>query len=102
MHKPGTIVTKGIASVRSPVCNLQQFRPNLNHDAFSAAVVNEFRNEYDVDEMVRIFLFSYHIVFENFQVHVVEENEDTTTMEYIRQGMTELLVYTLHFYKLTQ
>jgi lipoate-protein ligase A len=47
------MITKGVASVRSPVCNLQQFRPTLTHDAFADAVVCEFRKEYGIDGPVR-------------------------------------------------
>ncbi|KAJ7886705.1 hypothetical protein B0H13DRAFT_2043687, partial [Mycena leptocephala] len=45
-----TMVTKGVASVRSPVCNLQQTSPHVEHDSFVRAVVDEFRREYAVDE----------------------------------------------------
>jgi lipoate-protein ligase A len=44
------MVTKGVASVRSPVCNLQQTSPHVEHDSFVRAVVDEFRREYAVDE----------------------------------------------------
>lgn len=36
--------TKGVASVRSPVRNLQRF--NVTHESFVEAVVREFREEY--------------------------------------------------------
>lgn len=39
--------TKGVASVRSPVCNLQQFNPQTSHDMFTDAVVQEFRDTYE-------------------------------------------------------
>jgi len=38
--------TKGVASVRSPVCNLQQYGKNITHDAFVNAMVDEFLKEY--------------------------------------------------------
>ena len=44
--------TRGVASVRSPVCNLQQHHANVTHDEFVDAVVDAFREEYDVHEEV--------------------------------------------------
>lgn len=38
--------TKGVASVRSPVCNLQQHAVEISHEAFSDAVVQAFRDAY--------------------------------------------------------
>ncbi|KAJ7098667.1 hypothetical protein B0H15DRAFT_821780 [Mycena belliarum] len=46
----GTMVTAGVASVRSPVCNLQQSSPATEHDTFASAVVDEFRAEYGLDD----------------------------------------------------
>jgi lipoate-protein ligase A len=46
------MVTKGVPSVRSPVCNLQHFNPNVTHDLFADAVIREFQKEYDIDETV--------------------------------------------------
>ncbi len=45
--------TKGIASVRSPVCNLRQFNSSVNHEQFVNAVVMAFRKEYGIEEKVR-------------------------------------------------
>ncbi len=47
------MVTRGVASVRSPVCNLQQFNTNARHETFAEAVVHEFRDEYSVHDEVR-------------------------------------------------
>ncbi|KDQ64230.1 hypothetical protein JAAARDRAFT_118000 [Jaapia argillacea MUCL 33604] len=69
-----TMETKGVASVRSPVCNLRQWSESVSHDAFVDAVVTQFRQEYGIDE----------------EVHSVEENAETRNVEYIRHGMTEL------------
>ncbi|KAF8165756.1 hypothetical protein B0H34DRAFT_832108 [Crassisporium funariophilum] len=73
--RPNTenIVTKGVASVRSPVCNLQHFGA-VAHNNFTSAVVNEFRKEYEVSS----------------KVFVLDENEDIKNIEYIRKGMSEL------------
>lgn len=48
------MVTKGVASVRSPVCNLQQFSNKVDHISFTDAVVSEFRKEYGINEDVGI------------------------------------------------
>lgn len=45
--------TRGVASVRSPVCNLRQSYPHVDHETFVDAVVDAFREEYGVDEEVR-------------------------------------------------
>ncbi|KAF8874354.1 hypothetical protein BD779DRAFT_1566899 [Infundibulicybe gibba] len=69
-----TMITRGVASVRSPVCNLQQYSNEVTHDTFADAVVAEFRKEYDIHE----------------PVHTVEETEDMTNIEYIQKGIEEL------------
>lgn len=46
------MITKGVASVRSPVCNLQQFSSRISHDIFTDAVVNAFRDNYNIDQEV--------------------------------------------------
>ncbi|KAF9450152.1 Lipoyltransferase and lipoate-protein ligase [Macrolepiota fuliginosa MF-IS2] len=70
-----TMITKGVASVRSPVCNIQQFDTNVDHTSFTNAVVNEFRKEYGINE----------------DVVRVEESEEITSVDYIKKGMAELL-----------
>ncbi|KAG6856989.1 hypothetical protein H0H87_011083 [Tephrocybe sp. NHM501043] len=69
-----TMVTKGVASVRSPVCNLRQFSPDITHDSFTNAVVDEFRKEYNISTPVQI----------------VNETDDLKRIDYIRKGMDEL------------
>jgi lipoate-protein ligase A len=49
------MITKGVASVRSPVCNLQQFSSTISHDAFSNAVIRAFQEEYNIDQEVSLF-----------------------------------------------
>ena len=44
--------TKGVASVRSPVCNLKQHKPDISHEDFVYAVVREFQDRYNIREMV--------------------------------------------------
>ena len=50
------MTTKGVASVRSPVCNLQLFDSSLNHEAFADSMVREFQREYGVTEEVNPIL----------------------------------------------
>ena len=45
--------TKGVASVRSPVRNLQQYEPSVTHEHFVRAVVESFQDEYAINEPVR-------------------------------------------------
>ncbi|KAF5371312.1 hypothetical protein D9758_004201 [Tetrapyrgos nigripes] len=71
-----TMETKGVASVRSPVCNLQQFGSNISHDAFVNAVYDEFCNEYPDTSKPEYFKF-------------VNE-EDWQGLDYIQRGMEEL------------
>jgi lipoate-protein ligase A len=47
------MITKGVASIRSPVCNLQQFSCEITHDTFTNAVVREFQKEYEIGTPVR-------------------------------------------------
>jgi len=44
--------TKGVASVRSPVCNLRQHKPDISHEDFVDAVVREFQDHYNIRETV--------------------------------------------------
>lgn len=84
--------TKGVASVRSPVNNLQQYTGGVSHEAFVDAVVEAFREEYDIQDKV-----CYSINFSEYQltlrqVNYVEETAQTTSIPYIREGMEELPV----------
>jgi lipoate-protein ligase A len=49
------MISKGVSSVRSPVCNLRQYNPDVDHLSFTNAVVKEFRGAYGIDEEVRLF-----------------------------------------------
>ena len=53
-----TMQTKGVASVRSPVCNLRQHKPDVSHEDFVHAVVRQFQDHYNIREMVETFLCS--------------------------------------------
>lgn len=59
--------TKGVASVRSPVRNLQHFNTGVTHEGFVDAVIREFREEYpvaldsEVDKASFFFLLSRSI-----------------------------------------
>ncbi|KAL1747257.1 hypothetical protein HDZ31DRAFT_80613 [Schizophyllum fasciatum] len=72
--KQESMTTKGVASVRSPVCNLQLFKPSLSHEAFANSMVREFQREYGVTE----------------EPCVVRESEESQAEEYIKKGMEEL------------
>ncbi|KAJ3715921.1 hypothetical protein DFJ43DRAFT_1007113 [Lentinula guzmanii] len=68
-----TMETKGVASVRSPVRNLQQFKPTVTHEAFVDAVIHEFREEYEVRA-----------------VNDIIGEDNCKDIEYIQDGMLEL------------
>ncbi|KAJ7755850.1 Lipoyltransferase and lipoate-protein ligase [Mycena metata] len=70
-----TMVTAGVASVRSPVCNLQQSTPHIEHSVFARAVEREFRREYTIDEKVD-------------PTQLIDQS--TSTGSYIENGITEL------------
>lgn len=46
------MITRGVASVRSPVKNLQEFNPSVTHDDFVRTMVRAFREEYHIEEPV--------------------------------------------------
>ncbi|PPQ69891.1 hypothetical protein CVT26_014154 [Gymnopilus dilepis] len=73
----GNIVTKGVGSVRSPVCNLQRFDPSLTHEVFTAAVITKFQEEYGVSQ----------------KPFIVHESESIKSNDYIGSGMAELATW---------
>ena len=50
------MVTKGVPSVPSPVCNLRNVDASVTHEAFTDAVAREFRSEYGISDDVSHFL----------------------------------------------
>lgn len=46
------MITRGVASVRSPVHNLQMFNPEVTNEQFLQSIVSEFRKEYNVESKV--------------------------------------------------
>ncbi|KAI9000719.1 Lipoyltransferase and lipoate-protein ligase [Trametes punicea] len=68
-----TMETRGVASVRSPVCNLQQYSPRVTHEKFVEAVIDAFRDEYGVDE----------------EAHAVHQ-EEYGNVDHIREGIEQL------------
>ena len=48
-----TMITKGVASVRSPVRNLQQYRQSVDHESFVCAAIASFQQEYNIHDQVR-------------------------------------------------
>ncbi|TFK70606.1 Lipoyltransferase and lipoate-protein ligase, partial [Pluteus cervinus] len=69
-----TMVTRGVASVRSPVCNLQQHNPDVTHETFTQSVIRAFQEEYQVKT----------------QPCTVTESEGLLNLDYIKKGMLEL------------
>lgn len=88
--------TKGVASVRSPVRNLQSFAPSVSHEAFVDAVISSFKDEYGVNEEVWYSNQSLQRSHTNLtrlpQPQYIDECESTTSIEYIAHGMNELPV----------
>ena len=76
--------------------NLQHFDPEVTHERFVDAVVSAFRSEYGVEEEVTTSARYARSVTDNspvmLQVQTIEEHNAVTSIEYIRQGMTELPV----------
>ncbi|KAI9513240.1 hypothetical protein F5148DRAFT_972105 [Russula earlei] len=68
-----SMITRGVASVRSPVKNLQEFNPAVTHDKFVRAMVQAFRQEYHVEETVQYV-----------------QAEDAINIPYIQDSMAEL------------
>jgi len=75
-----SMITRGVASVRSSVKNLQEFNPSVTHDDFVRAMVQAFREEYYVEE----------------PVHYVQA-EDAADIPYVQDSMAELPVIVLTF-----
>ncbi|KAI6135141.1 hypothetical protein EV401DRAFT_1902886 [Pisolithus croceorrhizus] len=73
VDKP-TMYTRGVESVRSPVCNLVESNPRITHEAFVEAVITSFREEYDVAD----------------EPCVVEETPEYVGDGYFKSGMAEL------------
>ena len=49
--------TRGVASVRSQVCNLRQQYRDVGHEQFVRAVVDAFSEEYGIREEARPFQY---------------------------------------------
>jgi len=49
-----SMITKGVASVRSPVCNLQQSQPEASHERFTQSVIEAFSKAYGIKEQVAL------------------------------------------------
>jgi hypothetical protein len=95
------MITRGVASIRSPVKNLQEFCPAVTHDKFVRAMVQAFREEYHVGEPVRpprkvISLFSSSSLLPLAQVQYVQA-EDATDIPYIQDSVANFPVGLLAF-----
>ncbi|KZT36692.1 Lipoyltransferase and lipoate-protein ligase [Sistotremastrum suecicum HHB10207 ss-3] len=69
-----TMTTKGVASVRSPVRNLIEWKRSFSHDEFCNAVIEAFREHYQCRD----------------RVEYVEERSSIAHTSYVQNGMTEL------------
>ncbi|KAF8592114.1 Lipoyltransferase and lipoate-protein ligase [Ramaria rubella] len=69
-----TMVTKGVPSVRSPVHNLRQFKPDITHSEFVDSVIEKFINEYKV----------------NPEIQVIHDEEEIRNIEHVKDGIREL------------
>ncbi|EJD01609.1 Lipoyltransferase and lipoate-protein ligase [Fomitiporia mediterranea MF3/22] len=69
-----TMITKGVASVRSPVQNLQRFDPSITHEGFVNAAVRSFQEAYGIDE----------------EPQFVGDDENIVNIPAICKGMEEL------------
>ena len=55
------MVSKGIASVRSPVKNLRDFGAEVEHGTFVDAVIDSFKEHYGVTGPVRVVGLTEHV-----------------------------------------
>ena len=96
------MITRGVASIRSPVKNLQEFSPAVNHDKFVRAMVQAFREKYHVGEPVRpchkviSLSFSSSLPLSLAQVQYVQA-EDATNIPSIQDSTAEFPVRFLTF-----
>lgn len=89
------MISKGVSSVRSPVCNLNQVKPGVTHDEFVQSVIKEFSAEFSTDNKVGTLVPSlsrYHFLSFCLQVHEVDMTEELCSVDYIQRGMRELQV----------
>ncbi|KAJ3508136.1 hypothetical protein NLJ89_g5919 [Agrocybe chaxingu] len=70
------IVTKGVESVRSPVCNLHQYK-SITHEDFTAAIITEFRKDYGIVS----------------DTCLVQDTGAVRNIGYICQGISELTTW---------
>ena len=70
-----TMQGRGVSSVRSPVRNLRDFRPDLDHEMFVSSVISSFAAEFGVEEK-----------------HVIVDEAMMLGNDYIVSEMEELLV----------
>ncbi|KAF7352307.1 Lipoyltransferase and lipoate-protein ligase [Mycena venus] len=86
VEKP-TMITKGVASVRSPVCNLQQTSPHIGHDVFVNAVVDEFQREYGLDKADNR---TQYVDDSARTLLSLDDDGSGRTLEYVDNGVAEL------------
>ncbi|KIY51652.1 Lipoyltransferase and lipoate-protein ligase [Fistulina hepatica ATCC 64428] len=69
-----SMITKGVASVRSPVGNLQRFNASASHEAFCRSMVSAFLNEYRMED----------------EPQFIHQSSEYTNLEAIARSMSEL------------
>ncbi|KAI0303928.1 hypothetical protein BC826DRAFT_980470 [Russula brevipes] len=94
-----SMITRGVASVRSPVKNLQEFNPTVTHAQFVGAMVQAFREEYHIGEPVR--LRASHFLLPVMTLLVAQaqyvQAEDATDIPYIQSSISEIPVRVTRF-----
>ncbi|KAH6914598.1 Lipoyltransferase and lipoate-protein ligase [Coprinopsis sp. MPI-PUGE-AT-0042] len=85
------MITKGVASVRSPVCNLRQHNPEIGHEHFTNAVIESFKAKYSISSEVCFVAESKSVLEEP---HIQKGMEELQTWEWAF-GSTPEFTYTL-------
>ena len=93
------MINRGVASIRSPVKNLQEFSPAVTHDKFVRAMVQAFREEYHVGEPVRPSHKVISLLFSSSPLAQVQyvQAEDATNIPSIQDSMVNFPVGLLTF-----
>ena len=90
------MITRGVASIRSPVKNLQEFSPAVTHDRFVRAIVQAFREEYHAGEPVRPTRSFHHSLTHHCSLPLAQvqyvQAEDATNIPYIQDSMANFPV----------
>jgi lipoate-protein ligase A len=69
-----SMLTKGVASVRSPVCNISQVKAGVTHEDYTRAMIRQFSLAFKTND----------------HVQYIDETKEIQSIEYIRNGMNAL------------